>query len=105
MIAGRSPGNLTAVAILYRCKTPTDRLCACGRVARRLRAAGIDYEEIRVPVRRRDREEVFELTGQTWVPLLLIGDEVVHDSHRICEHLDWLEQRDAEPAEREEAVA
>jgi glutathione S-transferase len=87
------------VAILYRCKTPTNRLCACGKVARRLGRAGIDYEEIRVPVRRRDRDEIEELTGQTWVPVLIIGDEVIHESHRICEHVDWLDERKAEPAE------
>ena len=81
------------MAILYRCKTPTDRLCACGKVARRLRRAGIPFQEIRVPVRRRDRDEVEELTGQTWVPVLVIGDEVIHESHRICEHLEWLEER------------
>jgi hypothetical protein len=26
------------------------------------------------------------------------GDEVIHDSHRIVEYLDWIEERDAEPA-------
>ena len=81
------------MAILYRCKTPTNHLCACGKVARRLRGAGIDFEEIRVPVRRRDRVEVEDLTGQTWVPVLVIGDEVIHESHRICEHVDWLGER------------
>jgi glutathione S-transferase len=86
------------VAILYRCKTPTNHLCACGKVARRLKGAGIDFEEIRVPVRRRDRDEVEELTGQTWVPVLIIGDEVIHESHRICEHVDWLAERDAAEA-------
>ena len=77
------------MAILYRCKTPTDRLCACGKVARRLRRAGIDYEEVRVPVLKRDRDEVDELTGQRWVPVLVDGDEVVHESHRITEYLEW----------------
>jgi glutathione S-transferase len=87
------------MAILYRCKTPTNRLCACGRVARRLDRAGIAYEEIRVPVRRRDRGEVEDLTGQTWVPVLAIGDDVIHESHRICEHIDWRTEGDAEKAE------
>jgi glutathione S-transferase len=87
------------VAILYRCKTPTNRLCACGKVARRLDRAGIRYEEIRVPVRRRDRDEVDELTGQTWVPVLAIGDDVIHESHRICEHLEWRTQSDPEQEE------
>jgi len=87
------------VAILYRCQTPTDWLCACGKVARRLRRAGIDYEQVRVPIRRRDRHEVDDLTGQRWVPVLIHADEVIHDSRRIVEYLDWIEERDAEPAE------
>jgi hypothetical protein len=29
------------MATLYRCKTPTDLLCACGKVARKLRREGI----------------------------------------------------------------
>ncbi len=82
------------MTVLYRRPTPTNALCACGKVARRLRRAGIDFEEIRVPVRRRDRDEVEELTGQTWVPVLLIGDEIIHESHRICEHVDWLSERE-----------
>jgi len=87
------------VAILYRCKTPTDRLCPCGKVARRLRRAGIDYEEIRVPVLRRDRDEIDELTGQRWVPVLVHEDQVIHDSRRIVEYLDYLESsRRPEPA-------
>ena len=48
-----------------------------------------------MPVRRADRDEVEELTGQTWVPVLEIGDEAISDSHRIREHIDWLEERDA----------
>jgi glutathione S-transferase len=86
------------VAILYRCRTPTDWLCACGKVARRLRRAGIDYEQVRVPVLRRDRDEVADLTGQRWVPVLIHADEVIHDSRRIVEYVDWIEQREAEPA-------
>jgi glutathione S-transferase len=86
------------VAILYRCRTPTDRLCACGKVARRLRRAGIDYEQVRVPVLRRDRHEIDDLTGQRWVPVLIHADEVIHDSRRILEYVDWIEERESEPA-------
>jgi glutathione S-transferase len=77
--------------ILYRCRTPTDWLCPCGRVARELRRRGVEVEERRV--RRGDREEVAALTGQDRVPLLVIGREAICDSRRIVEHLRW---RDAQ---------
>ncbi len=80
---------------LYRCKAPTDWVCRCGAVARRLRAMGIDFQEVRVPVLKRDRPEVEELTGQRWVPVLVHGEEVIHDSHRIPEYLEWLEAAQA----------
>ena len=83
------PYTLRGVTTLYRCKAPTDLVCRCGRVARRLRALGIEFDEVRVPFRKRDRPEVEELTGQRWVPVLVHGDEVIHDSHRILEYLDW----------------
>jgi glutathione S-transferase len=79
------------VATLYRCKARTDHVCRCGRVARRLREAGIEYEEIRVPFLKRNRPEVEELSGQRWVPVLVLDGEVISDSHRILEHLDWRE--------------
>lgn len=75
--------------MLYRCPTPTDLLCPCGAVARRLRRLGISYRVERVPYRRGERPEVVELTGQERVPLLIDGDEVVHDSRRIIEYLEW----------------
>jgi glutathione S-transferase len=81
------------MAILYRCKTPTDWLCPCGRVARTLRGAGIEYAEVRVPFRRRDRDEVEELSGQRVVPLLIHGEDVICDSHRIVEFVDHLRSR------------
>jgi glutaredoxin 3 len=73
--------------ILYRCRMPTNWLCRCGTVARRLRKQGIEFEEIRVPQRRRERMEILELTGQNWVPVIVDGEEVIHDSHRILEYL------------------
>ena len=75
--------------VLHRCRTPTNRLCACGRVARELARRGIEAQERRVPWRRSDREEVEALTGQTVVPVLEIGGEAICDSRRIVEHLGW----------------
>lgn len=76
-------------ATLYRCKTPTDRLCPCGRVARELRRDGIEPEVVRVPWRGRDRDDVHELSGQDRVPLIVLDGEPICDSHRIVEHLRW----------------
>lgn len=78
------------MATLYRCKARSDHVCRCGKVARRLQALEIDYDEVRVPFLKRDRPEVQELTGQRWVPVLVHGDEVVSESHRILEYLNWL---------------
>ncbi|GAC1442168.1 MAG: hypothetical protein NVSMB51_22330 [Solirubrobacteraceae bacterium] len=76
-------------ATLYRCTTPTDRLCACGRVARELHGRGIAVQEIRVPQRRGRRPEVEAISGQQRVPLLIIDGESICDSRRILEHLRW----------------
>jgi glutaredoxin 3 len=84
------------MATLYRCTTPTDYLCPCGKVARALRRAGIDYEEVRVPARKRDRPEIEELTGQRNVPVLVHGEEVVHDSKRIVQYVEHVSASGAE---------
>jgi glutathione S-transferase len=77
------------MAILYRCSTPTDWLCPCGRVARALRREGIAVDTVRVPQRRSRRPEVEALSGQRRVPLLVIDGEVICDSRRIAEHLEY----------------
>ena len=66
--------------MLHRCKTPTNRLCACGQVARELARRGIEADERRVPWLRRERADIEELTGQTVVPVLEIGGEAICDS-------------------------
>jgi glutathione S-transferase len=77
------------MATLYRCSTPTDWLCPCGRVARALEHDGVAYEEVRVPRRRSQRAEVEALTGQPRVPVLVIDGEAICDSRRIVEHLSF----------------
>ena len=84
------------MATLYRCKTPTNWLCPCGRVARELRRRGIEPDVVRVPWRGRDRAEVQTLSGQPKVPLLVLGGEAICDSHRIIEHLRWRQESQAE---------
>jgi len=74
---------------LYRCTTPTNWLCPCGKVARALGREGIEFSEVRVPQRRSRRPEVEALTGQRRVPVLVIDGEAICDSRRIVEHLRY----------------
>ena len=76
---------------LHRCPAPTNRLCACGRVARELSKAGQEVVEVREPWRRRRRDAIRELTGQDHVPVVVLDDDQppICDSRRIVEHLRW----------------
>ena len=82
---GENPSGL----VLYRCPNRTNVLCPCGAAARRLRKLDLDYRTERVPYRRSSRPEIEELTKQRRVPVLVDGDEVIHDSKRIRQYLDW----------------
>jgi hypothetical protein len=101
--AGRDPAERNgegSALVLYRCRTPTNVLCPCGAVARRLSALGLAPRVERVPYRRSPRPEIEELTGQHRVPVLVDGDEVIHDSRRILQYLDFAykkpEKKDSE---------
>jgi glutathione S-transferase len=76
------------VATLYRCSTPTNWLCPCGRIARALDRDGIEYQSVVVPQRRSRRPEVEALSGQRRVPVLILDGEVICDSRRIVEQLE-----------------
>ena len=82
------------MATLYRCPTPTDWLCPCGRVARELRRRDVDFETVRVPLRKRDRGVVEAISGQRVVPLVMLDGEALFDSKRIVEHLRWRDDDD-----------
>lgn len=75
--------------VLYRCRTPTNFLCPCGAVARRLKKMEVEHRVERVAQRRANRPEIVELTRQERVPVFVDGTEVIHDSKRILEYLDW----------------
>jgi glutathione S-transferase len=77
------------MATLYRCSAPTNWLCPCGRIERALRREDIPHTQVVVPQRRSRRDEVEALSGQRRVPLLVIDGEVICDSHRIIEHLEF----------------
>lgn len=84
----QAPNAARPAVVLYRCRTPTNLLCPCGAVERRLSKLGIEHATERLPYRRADRAEILELTGQDRVPVLVDGDEVIHDSKRILEYLE-----------------
>lgn len=85
------------MATLYRCRTPTNRLCPCGRVARALLAEGISFEQVVVPQSRSRRPEVQALTDQRRVPVLVIDGDAICDSRRILEYLDFRRQGQVSP--------
>jgi glutathione S-transferase len=77
-------------------------------VARRLARLGLEYRTERVPFRRASRPEIEELTRQDRVPVLVDGSEVIHDSKRIIEYLDWRygeQPADAKPGKAERRAA
>jgi glutathione S-transferase len=74
--------------VLYRCGTPTNFLCPCGAVARRMKKLGLEYRTERVRRRRSQRPEIVELTKLPYVPVLVDNDQVVSDSRRILQYLD-----------------
>jgi glutathione S-transferase len=83
------------MATLYRCSTPTNWLCPCGKVARALAREGVASEQVVVPQRRSRRPEVEALTGQQRVPVLVIDGEAICDSRRIAEYLEFRRERSA----------
>ncbi len=83
------------MATLYRCTTPTNWLCPCGKVARALRRDGITFDEVVVPQRRSRRPEVEALTDQRRVPVLVMEGEAICDSRRIVEHLAFRRGEDS----------
>jgi glutathione S-transferase len=93
------------VATLYRCNTPTDWLCPCGKVSRTLHRDGIAFESVAMPQRRSRRPEVEALSGQRRVPVLVLDGEVICDSRRIVEHLAFRRAETAETAEIAERSA
>ena len=84
------------MATLYRCTTPTNWLCPCGKVARALARDEITVQEVAVPQRRSRRPEVEALTDQKRVPVLVIDGEAICDSRRIMEYLTY--RREQPPA-------
>ena len=59
----------------------------CDIVKDRLNELGLEFESVIVPFLHHRREMVRELSGQSLVPVIVDGDEVINDSQRILEYL------------------
>jgi glutathione S-transferase len=93
------------VIVLYRCPTRTNVLCPCGAVERRLRKLKLEHRTKRLPYKKRARPEIEELTDQRRVPVLVDGDEVIADSKRILQYLDWKYGHEQEKPKKPEKKA
>lgn len=68
--------------LYHRWKCPW---CAAARQG--IENVGAEVELVEVPYPRDEREELFAVSGQRRVPVLVDGDEVIVDSRRIVRHL------------------
>lgn len=60
----------------------------CKMVRDRLAQLGVEYETIHVPANRPDRQEVFAVSNQWTVPVLVDGDVMLDDEEKILPYLD-----------------
>lgn len=60
----------------------------CKMVRDKLAALGISYETVEVPRERSARQEVFDVSGQWTVPVLVDGDVMLDDEEKILPYLD-----------------
>lgn len=59
----------------------------CAMVREVLAKMGLDYEKIDVAWPFSERKEVFEVSGQYTVPVLVDGETVLADEYEIIDHL------------------
>ncbi len=59
----------------------------CSMVQVVLDDLGLEYETIKVPWPHHERKEVQEISGQTYVPVLVDGETVLSDEYEIIRHL------------------
>jgi glutathione S-transferase len=61
----------------------------CAMVREKLAQMDLEYEKIDVPWSHPERKEVYEVSGQTTVPVLVDGDTMLADE---CEIIDYLKK-------------
>jgi glutathione S-transferase len=60
----------------------------CAVVRDRLSELNVSYDEVVVPDFRPMRTQVYEVSGQYYVPVLKDGDKVLTETHDILAHLE-----------------
>jgi mycoredoxin len=60
----------------------------CEVVRQKLADLGLTYDDVIVPDIRPMRKQVYEVSGQYYVPVLRDGDTVLSDTRAILSHLD-----------------
>jgi len=60
----------------------------CEVVREKLAELGVAYDDILVPDIRPMRKQVYEVSGQYYVPVLKDGETVLTETHDILSHLD-----------------
>ena len=63
--------------------------CAeCEVVRQKLADLGLSYDDVVVPDIRPMRKQVYEVSGQYYVPVLKDDETVLSETHEILRHLD-----------------
>ena len=66
----------------------TEWCSECALVRNKLSEFDIEYESIIVPDMRPFRKQVYEVSGQYYVPVLVDGETVLTETGDILEHID-----------------
>jgi glutaredoxin 3 len=64
-----------------------DGCCYCAMVRDTMAQMGIEYEKIDVSWSHPERKEVYQVSGQTTVPVLVDGDIILADEYDIIDYL------------------
>ncbi len=59
----------------------------CAMVKDALTQMNLQYEKIDVPLSHEQRKEVYDISGQTTVPVLVDGDIILDDENEIIDYL------------------
>ncbi|MFQ5992266.1 MAG: glutathione S-transferase N-terminal domain-containing protein [Nitrospiraceae bacterium] len=60
----------------------------CAVVREKLDELGLSYDEVLVPDLRPLRKQVYEVSGQYYVPMIKDGDTVLTETRQILEYLE-----------------